>query len=175
MKTDPDYIDVLSKLRGDEGATQDAAEEGAAVEEMFFNLETAVAALRNLTGDEYLAGVINEANPIGYHIHKAATSPTGITLDELAAFATTELRIRKIAEYIVTTYSTNIFRERQDTKVRYEVGSEGVKISSIFQSLEENKEALLLDDYGVSQTSLEQVFNMHAAAAEQLKVGTNDG
>ena len=127
-----------------------------------------------LTGDTYLSSVINDQNPIGYNIHKSATSPAGVTLAELAAFATVELRIRKIAEYIVTSYASNIFRERQDTKVRYEVNSEGVKISSIFASLEANKERLLLDDYGVSQTSLEQVFNMHAAEAEKLKLGTND-
>jgi hypothetical protein len=31
-----------------------------------------------------------------------------------------------------------------------------------------------LADYGVSQTSLEQVFNMHAAEAEKLKQGRDD-
>jgi hypothetical protein len=54
------------------------------------------------------------------------------------------------------------------------VGSTGVRISSIFARIEANKEFLMLADYGVSQTSLEQVFNMHAAEAEKLKLGTND-
>ena len=178
-RSDPDYVEVVSKLgqgRLNSSGAQ-TAEEGGVVpetEDIFFNLDQTVAALQELTGDTYLSSVINDQNPIGYNIHKSATSPTGVTLAELAAFATVELRIRKIAEYIVTSYASNIFRERQDTKVRYEVNSEGVKISSIFASLEANKERLLLDDYGVSQTSSEQVFNMHAAEAEKLKLGTND-
>ena len=33
----------------------------------------------------------------------------------------------------------------------------------------------MIEDYGVSQTSLEQVFNMHAAEAEKAKQNTADG
>jgi dihydroxyacetone kinase DhaKLM complex PTS-EIIA-like component DhaM len=54
------------------------------------------------------------------------------------------------------------------------VPSQGIRISQIFSSIEENKEVLMLADYGVSQTSLEQVFNMHAAEAEKLKQGRDD-
>merc|ERR1711915_112975 len=176
-KTDPDYINIVTSL-GEGRLSTDAAEAGNAVDmapEIFFKLDETIAALEKLTGDIYLSYVINDSNPIGYNIHKSAISETGVSLDELAAFATSELRIRKIAEYIVETYSTNVLRERQDTKVRYEVNSDGVKISSIFAGLEENKETLMLDDYGVSQTSLEQVFNQHAAQAEKLKHGQTDG
>ena len=91
-----------------------------------------------------------------------------------------------------------IIRERQDNKVRFEVGSSPsqhspaskqtqdivdmpqkvqggvVSISSLFGVIEENKILLRLEDYGVSQTSLEQVFNMHAAAAEETKKNTVD-
>jgi len=173
-KTDPDYINVLTSLG--EGRLNVTNEEAADMAtEIFFNLDATVAALEKLTGDIYLSYVINDSNPIGYNIHKSAISETGVSLDELAAFATSELRIRKIAEYVVETYSTNVLRERQDTKVRYEVNSDGVKISSIFAGLEENKKRLMLDDYGVSQTSLEQVFNQHAAQAEKLKDGQTDG
>ena len=185
-KTDPDYIDIVTKLAqfdsapaGAGAAVNEGHKEGGEVvsheDDIFFNLDQTISALPRLTGDTYLSSVINDANPIGFNIHRSATSATGVPLDELAAFAAIELRVRRMAEYIVNTYATNVFRERQDTKVRYEVNSEGIKISSIFASLEANKEKLLLDDYGVSQTSLEQVFNMHAAAAENLKAGTTDG
>jgi hypothetical protein len=78
------------------------------------------------------------------------------------------------------TLTGHVLRERQDTKARYEVSSQGVRISGIFGKIEKNKEVLNLADYGVSQTSLEQVFNMHAAEAERmkheaLKVGSTDG
>ena len=176
-KTDPDYIDIVTKLTlSGSNAVKEGNEAGVSNEDdIFFNLDQTVNALQRLTGDTYLSSIINDENPIGFNIHRSATSATGVPLDELAAFAAVELRVRGMAEYIVNTYPTNVFRERQDTKVRYEVNAEGIKISSIFASLEANKEKLLLDDYGVSQTSLEQVFNMHAAAAENLKVGTTDG
>jgi hypothetical protein len=54
------------------------------------------------------------------------------------------------------------------------VSAEGLRISTIFAAVEDNKEELRLPDYGVSQTSLEQVFNMHAAEAEKLKQGRDD-
>jgi len=49
-----------------------------------------------------------------------------------------------------------------------------MRLGRIFSSIEENKERLLVAEYGVSQTSLEQVFNMHAEEAEKLKQGTVD-
>ena len=73
-----------------------------------------------------------------------------------------------------TTYPDNILRERQDTKTRYEVSSKGVRIGEIFAAIEDNKDRLMVYEYGVSQTSLEQVFNMHAAEAEKSKQGTTD-
>lgn len=169
---------AVVRMKDAETGTGAAATMGAAAGAeagSFYNLEQTIALLKKLTGDQYLSYVINDRNPIGYGIHKSATSESGVSLNELAAFATIELRIRKIAEYIVNAYSSTTFRERQDTKVRYEVNSEGVKISDIFTSLEQRKDELLLDDYGVSQTSLEQVFNMHAAEAEKLKQGQTDG
>ena len=81
----------------------------------------------------------------------------------------------KLSSFIERNHPNSILRERQDNKARYEVSSQNVRISSIFSSIEENKEELKLADYGVSQTSLEQVFNMHAAEAERLKQGRNDG
>jgi hypothetical protein len=73
---------------------------------------------------------------------------------------------------IELTFSSLFFS--QEAKARYEVGSEGTRISEIFASIEDNKERLMLSDYGVSQTSLEQVFNHFAAKAEELKQGTVD-
>jgi ATP-binding cassette subfamily A (ABC1) protein 3 len=73
------------------------------------------------------------------------------------------------------SYPGHVLRERQDNKARYEVSSRGVRLASVFGKIESNKEALQLSDYGISQTSLEQVFNMHAAEAEKLKQVRNDG
>jgi len=76
--------------------------------------------------------------------------------------------------FFINKYSAAILRERQDSKVRYEVGFGGIKIASLFSEVERVKEELQIADYGISQTSLEQVFNMHAAEAEAKKKGTTD-
>ena len=60
-------------------------------------------------------------------------------------------------------------------KLRYQIASKGVTISSVFANIEEHKEKLKVDEYGVSQTSLEQVFNTFAAVAEIEKKNTIDG
>ena len=155
-KDDPDYVDNASKLlRTKQGVSDEEAVDVDA--ETFFNLSETQNALQALTGDESLSSVVNAENPTGYTIWKDAMANL-LTLDELAAFATGELRMANLGTFIETNYPNSILRERQDNKARYEVSSQNVRISSIFASIESNKEKLMLADYGVSQTSLEQVF-----------------
>jgi hypothetical protein len=135
------------------------------------NLENCEAALSSLTEDASLSRLISSDNSAGYTIWKDAVSPQGVSVDNLVTFAVGEVRILKLEEFVSETFSTFVLRERQDTKVRYEVNDENLRISSIFASIEENKSKLQLADYCVSQTSLEQVFNMHAAEAERQKSG----
>jgi ATP-binding cassette subfamily A (ABC1) protein 3 len=173
---DADYVEnvlALGRLK------RDCVDEEAILstaEDIFFKLDEALAALRALAGDAYLSSMvqIHPDNPNGYNIYKNASSPAGVSLYELAVFATIEIRMRNLEKYVTDTYASSILRERQDSKARYEVGSAGVRISAIFASIEANKERLMLTDYGVSQTSLEQVFNMHAKEAEKLKQGRDD-
>jgi ATP-binding cassette subfamily A (ABC1) protein 3 len=167
---DEDYKVNAAKLARADSTDAVEAQSG----EETFNKEEALAALQALSEDDYLSNLVTVDNPIGYNVFKNATSVVGVTLDELAAFATSELRMRVLEKYVEETFPQSMLRERQDSKTRYEIGSQGVRISHIFASIEENKERLQLADYGVSQTSLEQVFNMHAAEAEKLKQGRND-
>lgn len=173
-KEDADYLENMTKLAA---AVNVELPEGEDVQAdgMFFNLEQVKSGLFSLTGNNHLVDIVAPDNPSGYQIFKSACSPVGTSLEELAAFASLELRVLRIAMYIHENYASYILRERQDTKVRYEVASEGVKISSIFAGIEERKQDFMLEDYGVSQTSLEQVFNQIAEAAEALKQGRNDG
>lgn len=136
-----------------------------------FDLNEAMDFLKELTKDDSLASLIDGSDPSGYAIYKDATSQAGVQAVDLAAFAAFEQRMCNIAEYIRRNYSSPILRERQDAKMRFEVGSKGTRISEIFASIEANKESLMLADYSVSQTSLEQVFNQHAEAAEQVNQG----
>merc|ERR1712003_222496 len=175
---DEDYLKNLDAIASATGVTipeTNNAEEGAApIDEIFLNMEQTMHALASLTNDDFLTSLIGEADPAGFLIYKDAKSPGGVDIDSLASFATSELRMRVLQQFMAEAYPRSVLRERQDTKVRYEVSSEGVRIANIFASIEEKKDSLLVDEYGVSQTSLEQVFNIHAAEAEMLKQGTND-
>jgi ATP-binding cassette, subfamily A (ABC1), member 3 len=167
-KDDFDYVELvesLTRLRADDGRSPD---------DMFFSLDETRKALDDLSSGEYLSALVLPGHPAGGHLYKSCSSTVGATLHEVAAFAAGELRIQNIEKFIHSNYATHVLRERQSSKVRYEVGAQNVKISSIFALIEANKGELMLDDYGVSQTSLEQVFNHHAEEAEALKVGLND-
>ena len=149
--------------------------------DIFISLDDTLAAVNAVTGGEESSGVrstiaatITEDNPIGCIVHKDASSETGIAVDEVAQWCTEEKRIENLQAFFEETYSSAILRERQENKVRYEVASDGLKISSIFEAIEVNKESLQLADYGVSQTSLEQIFNFFAAEAEERKKGQDD-
>jgi hypothetical protein len=76
------------------------------------------------------------------------------------------LSVDDLAIFISDTFSTFVLREPQDTRVRFEVNGESLRISSQFASVEAMKSELRLAEYSVSQTTLEQVFNVHAAEEE---------
>jgi ATP-binding cassette, subfamily A (ABC1), member 3 len=145
--------------------------------DIVFSLEEAKAALHALTGDQLLSNMLHPKDPVGFTVWKDAVAPTGVDVVALAAFLCTEVRMRKLELFIAMSFPKHVLRERQDTKARYEVDSVAgeIKISSIFASIEQYKEKLRLADYSVSQTSLEQVFNMHAAEAERMKLRQIDG
>ena len=177
-QTDRDYLKILRTIAQSTGiALPELADESggkASHEDVFLNLDRTKQALQVLTGDDYLVNLVREDNPVGYQVFKEASSAVGIDLDGLTVFAASELRMRKLNSFISERYPDSILRERQDTKARYEVNSKGLKIGSLFSIIERKKSKLWVAEYGVSQTTLEQVFNMHAAEAEKSKEGTSD-
>ena len=178
LDEDRDVIETTHKILRDLRKISDDLETGdlhRLAEDTSINLDQTKNACMNLTGDDYLSKMINSDNPTGYHIAKLASSSVGITVDELVGFCVEELRVKALVDFFQSSYKSAILRERQDAKLRYEILSEGVTISSVFANIEKNKDVLKIDDYGVSQTSLEQVFNSFAAVAENEKKNTVDG
>ena len=155
--------------------TGDDDPDGTSLSEMYFNVEEAQIALDLISGDELLSKMVEPNDPNGYSIWKeASSSQKGVHISTLLFFATSEIRMRQLDRFMSQTFPKNVLRERQESKARYEVDSDGMKISRIFASIEDNKDKLRLSDYCVSQTSLEQVFNMHAAEAERCKLHQHD-
>lgn len=146
-KEDDDFKTNLVSLARSMGRVPDE-EELSPDAAIFFNLDQAQAALRDITSDEYLSSMLNASNPTGFGVHRDAVSPTGVVLSDLASFVTNELRMRDLGNFVGNAYTSAALRERQDMKARFEVSSENVTISQIFASIEENKEKLRLSDYG---------------------------
>jgi hypothetical protein len=136
-----------------------------------FNLEMCINGLESIAEGNKLSDMISSDGVVGYSVWKDASSPAGVTIEDLARFTVGEHRILNVEEFVRKSFSVFDLRERQDTKVRYEVNDDNLRISKIFAAIERNKIDLRLADYCVSQTSLEQVFNIHAAAAENQKKG----
>ncbi len=135
------------------------------------DLNTFDAALKVVTDDSFYADLLGTNNSPPYTIRKYALSLQGVTIEDLALFAASELRLMNVEKFVRESFTDFTLRERQDSRVRYEICDKNLKISSIFSRIEEQKQLLHLADYSVSQTSLEQVFNIHAAQAEQQKIG----
>lgn len=147
------------------GVSEEVIESKA--DQMFFGFNDAIAALQALSGDNFLSTRVTAENAMGYIVHKEANSETGVSLSDLAHFATTLFRMRNIDVFVRRTYSSAVLREWQDLKARYEISADGLSIAHIFETVERHRASLQVEDYGVSQTSLEQVFNQHAAEALQ--------
>ena len=165
---DSDYTAIVDTL------TSFKQSQDLQLEDRTLNLNETIEVLEIVSGDNYLSAMISSEDSLGFNIWRDAQSPSGISLVTLAVFATSEIRMKNLKKFLQHQFPSNVLRERQDLKVRYEVSSKDTKLSDIFQWIEMNKESLWLADYGVSQTSLEQVFNMHAEEAEKLKQGRDD-
>mmetsp|Transcript_19452 Transcript_19452/g.28094 ORF Transcript_19452/g.28094 Transcript_19452/m.28094 type:complete len:2009 (+) Transcript_19452:240-6266(+) len=173
---DEDYKTVLAKIIEHSGIAREEDEEaGANYQQLTLKLDGARNALRALTADDSIADKVHPEGQ-GQIIYRHAASGVGVAMYELASFACEELRMMELNNFLNESFGQDNYslRERQDNKARYEITSVGIKISTIFKEIESKKDRLRLADYGVSQTSLEQVFNMHAAEAEKLKHGGDD-
>mmetsp|Transcript_24374 Transcript_24374/g.37578 ORF Transcript_24374/g.37578 Transcript_24374/m.37578 type:complete len:1959 (-) Transcript_24374:259-6135(-) len=170
---DEDYVLNIAKIiKSTSGVETDAESfDVSQAETAFVKLDAAKAALDDISGDDSLSSLLSETNPGGNIIFQEASSNAGVSVIALASFATMERRVKEMISFVESSYENTILRERQENKCRFEIASAGVKVSGIFEKIEDNKDRLKLADYGVSQTSLEQVFNIHAAVAEEEKQG----
>ena len=95
-----------------------------------------------------------------------------VHLRHLASWMILEKQYDQIMSFLKSTFGTYVVRERQTTKIRIEIKSvnaNGSKrlLSTVFSAIENNKTNLNIQDYCVSQTSLEQIFNFFAAQQEE--------
>ena len=84
-----------------------------------------------------------------------------------------EARYDAVTAFLKATFGDFVLRERQLNKLRVEVslyefgkeriGANKIKLGSMFRQIEAQKAYLFIQDYSISQTSLEQIFNQFAS------------
>jgi hypothetical protein len=126
------------------------------------------------------------ASPLGHKDWSARLSPTGngadllaglegsgfVYMKQVASWMILERQFDNIIAFLTSTFGSFTLRERQSTKIRTEVGATNAdgskrKLSAMFSAVERSRKDLCIQDYSVSQTSLEQIFNFFAAQQEE--------
>lgn len=64
----------------------------------------------------------------------------------------------KILEFVKTVLPKSVLLTKFNGNFSFQVPLEGLEVSNIFEIFEKNKEELLISDWGISQSSLEDVF-----------------
>jgi len=95
-----------------------------------------------------------------------------VSAEELAAWALLDGRVRALHAWVGRAFEGAVLRERQAGRARFEVphraGGRG-GMAGMFAALEGQREALGIEEYALSQTSLEQIFNFFASQQEEEK------
>jgi len=147
------------------------------------SLETDVVVDNQITRDEVKRAFLSShGNPAwllhlapdgnGADLHSALEAHNFVHLKHLASWMILERQYDAIVAFLQETFGYHMVRERQATKIRIEVKSVNIDgsarlLSSIFSAIEKNRKSLAIQDYSVSQTSLEQIFNFFAAQQEE--------
>ncbi|KAL2633831.1 hypothetical protein R1flu_005310 [Riccia fluitans] len=66
--------------------------------------------------------------------------------------------IQKIHEFVSRSFPGSKLDEQHSTRVKYCIPVEGVSLSKVFGEIEAEKDSIGLEDYSVSQSTLEQIF-----------------
>jgi hypothetical protein len=133
-------------------------------------LATALAAIDRTTWLDRLS-----STGTGADVWQMVSASGSIGLREFAAWCLLEERVEGILSFVGQHYPDAVLRERQGTKVRFEIPSKDTttgaprQLSDMFGLIEEHKARLHMEDYSVSQTSLEQIFNFFAGQQEEEK------
>lgn len=77
-----------------------------------------------------------------------------------------EDRVDSVSNFLLENFPGTVMLERHDRTFRYRLPADA-KLSMVFSLLEKAKGKLAIEEYGVSQASLEQIFNGFAAQQEE--------
>lgn len=95
-----------------------------------------------------------------------------VSVKHLASWCIIEETFDQVCQFLVETFGGFYLRERQASKVRIEISNRDAngnkrKLSAMFGAIEAKKLHLFIQEYSISQTSLEQIFNHFASQQEE--------
>ena len=114
-------------------------------------------------------------------VQQSLSSTKTVHIHELAAWVRLQDRYEQLIDFMDQFYEGYTMRERQHSKVRFEiprlhpVDHTLRRLSDMFSLMEEFKDDLFIEEYSISQTSLEQIFNFFASQQEEEKGGPGRG
>ncbi|XP_044162592.1 ATP-binding cassette sub-family A member 2 isoform X1 [Bufo gargarizans] len=68
------------------------------------------------------------------------------------------VNVKEVVRYFNRNFPEAILKERHNTKVQYQLKSEQVSLAQVFSKMEQVVDVLGIEDYSVSQTTLDNVF-----------------
>eukprot|EP00455_Lapot_gusevi_P052020 TRINITY_DN7870_c0_g5_i1.p1 TRINITY_DN7870_c0_g5~~TRINITY_DN7870_c0_g5_i1.p1 ORF type:complete len:341 (+),score=73.75 TRINITY_DN7870_c0_g5_i1:73-1023(+) len=87
---------------------------------------------------------------------------------------TTEENVSAVREFIERVLVGAQLEELHGGRLKYRIPQRGLSLSAIFSELEQNKAELHIEDYSISQSTLEQIF-LSIAKKQQEEKGPIDG
>jgi len=110
------------------------------------------------------AAAIECGSPEAYVLHEALAREGSISSALYAEWWTIEDRAQAFGHFLRSVFPGTEDLARNERTLRYRLPTEGAPLSIVFCKLEEEgKGKLFLEDYGLGQTSLEQIFDDFAA------------
>ena len=122
-------------------------------------------------GDPNRVTLVAQGNHEGLVIYRAIDAAGAVDAETLVEWFTLGTQAAALQAFLATNFPGTQLLERHGHQFRFKLpgvtdGGKAVSISNVFRQLEANQAALNIEEYGVSQTSLEQIFNQFAAAGE---------
>jgi len=126
----------------------------------------AVAEQCTAAGKPDRAALICQGCEEGYVVYDSLSREGSISARHFAEWWLFEDSALKLNEYLAQHFPGTVPLERHEHNFRFRLPAQS-SLGEVFRLLEESRRELSLEDYGVSQTSLEQIFNDFAAMQQE--------
>ncbi|RHY02223.1 hypothetical protein DYB36_008551 [Aphanomyces astaci] len=123
----------------------------------------------NLLGNESRAALVTDSHATGYVLAEALDRDDSVSVRDFCAWWIAEDKFDKLAAYLSSKFDAANVLERQNDVCRFRLlgSQQSLALSRVFSVVESAKTELSIQDYTVSQTTLEQIFNGFAAKQTQ--------